>query len=223
MELIKHRKFPIGTRVLIVTALLSLLLFGAISWLVVHEQISALDKMVASCFGNPTRDGIAFMVFITFFGSSQFMVGCYILLALFLLFRKKNIHALVSVTTGLTGYFIVYYLKKIFRRPRPDYQLIEPMVNFSFPSGHACSGLILYGILIYMLWRRSVHKSIKIILTTCLLAFAFFIGITRIYLGVHYASDVLAGFFLGYFFLCMTIITLDKVEPKILQIEKVKE
>lgn len=205
MQLRNHRKYTIPPGVLIVTGLLSLLLFLVMAWLVFHRQTVHFDKTVAASLGNPTDSGIAFMVFITFFGSSQFLVACYVLLTIFMLVQKRIFHALLFVLAGLTGYFIVYYLKKAFQRPRPYHQLIDTLTNFSFPSGHACSGLLLYGLLSYFLWQGSLPLVLKILCILCLLAFSFFIGITRVYLGVHYASDVVAGFMLACFFLSIVI------------------
>jgi undecaprenyl-diphosphatase len=84
-------------------------------------------------------------------------------------------------------------IKLIIARPRPEnINLIEEN-GFSFPSGHSMFSLAFYGLLIYYIYNSNFRKGVKTILIIILSLLIIFIPITRIYLGVHYASDVIAG------------------------------
>jgi len=103
------------------------------------------------------------------------------------------------LTTGCNN-----LLKLLFHRIRPEDVL--PLVSqnsFSFPSGHAMSSLVFYGLLIYLLLRRIKNKPASCCLTGLLCVLIFFIGLSRVYLGVHYPTDVLAGWSMG---LCLLIL-----------------
>lgn len=205
-----HRKYTRRQRLLITGGLISILLFAMTIWMVLQGRSDGFDQWVSGVLGSPTDAGIEFMSFISFFGSSQFMVACYVVLAIWLLIRKKRFYAVVTVIAGVSGYFVVYFFKETFQRSRPYRQHILPLSNFSLPSGHACSGLLLYGIMSYLLWQSNQSWLIKISGTFFFLLLAFLIGLTRIYLGVHYASDVVAGFLLAAFFLSIVINLLER-------------
>src|SRR5699024_2347709 len=94
-------------------------------------------------------------------------------------------------------FLLNYVLKILFSRNRPaDINLIVE-TGFSFPSGHAMMSLGIYGFLIYLLLLSDKNKISKIIGTCFLILLIFLIGISRIYLGVHYATDVIAGFIIS--------------------------
>lgn len=95
-------------------------------------------------------------------------------------------------------------LKQLFHRVRPDdiLSLVAPG-SFSFPSGHAMSGMVFYGLLIVLFSHRLKNKPVKYCLTGFLCLLILFIGVSRVYLGVHYPTDILAGWSVG---LCLLII-----------------
>jgi undecaprenyl-diphosphatase len=89
---------------------------------------------------------------------------------------------------------------------------LEAAQGYSFPSGHALMSITFYGLIIFMLWQNEKNNAIKWLLTTLLVLLIIFIGISRVYLRVHYASDVLAGFSVGLMWLLISLWALDKVE-----------
>ena len=101
----------------------------------------------------------------------------------------------------ITIFFSNQLLKRIVERPRPEGFRIVEELGYSFPSGHSMVSMAFYGLFIYFIYEKVKNKYIKwtsIILLTLLIVL---IGISRIYLGVHYASDVLAGFLLSISYL----------------------
>jgi len=92
-------------------------------------------------------------------------------------------------------------LKFIFVRPRPfEWMLIEE-TGYSFPSGHAMVSMAFYGMLVYLIWQTKISLNKKKIWTIVLSVLILLIGISRIYLGVHYVSDIIGGFTLSLSYL----------------------
>lgn len=105
-----------------------------------------------------------------------------------------------------------YVVKQILQRPRPleEYRLITEK-GYSFPSGHSMVSMAFYGYLIYLINKKVHNKYIKIFGTIFLGALIFCIGTSRIYLGVHYTSDVCAGFLLGISYLIIFVSIMKNV------------
>lgn len=118
----------------------------------------------------------------------------------FLLFRKKVYPILI--TSNILGIVIVNQtLKHIVMRPRPDFIHLVEETGFSFPSGHSMAAFGFYGYFIYLINISKLSKKVKIILTTILSIIILLVGLTRVYLGVHYISDVVAGFIMSFIYL----------------------
>lgn len=104
-------------------------------------------------------------------------------------------------------------LKNIIDRPRPEGYRIITETGYSFPSGHSMVSMAFYGLLIYLIWKNVGNKKIKYISCILLGLLITMIGFSRIYLGVHYASDVLGGFVISIAYLIVfTTITKSVLE-----------
>jgi len=90
--------------------------------------------------------------------------------------------------------------------------LLKEAQGFSFPSGHALNSVAFYGLLIYLVHRNIKKPAAKWALTCALLLVILFIGVSRVYLRVHYASDVLAGFAMGFMWLMISLFVLRRLE-----------
>jgi membrane-associated phospholipid phosphatase len=135
---------------------------------------------------------------ITFFGSYLFMVTAWLTLMGFYLFVRKNKRRFINIfIIAFSNFGLMVGLKFFFNRPRPLIPLINEIPGLSFPSGHAFMGTIFYGLLISIVYRevRTVWK--KWLLIVFLLCCIILVGLSRVYLRVHYLSDVLAGFSFG--------------------------
>lgn len=145
--------------------------------------------------------------FITNFGGAIFLIGLTVLL-ITLIKNKKiglSIFANLVIITGLNQ-----LLKRILQRPRPtEFRIVEE-TGYSFPSGHSMVSMAFYGYLIYLIYKYVKNKYIKwslIVLLSCLIVG---IGTSRIYLGVHYTSDVLGGFLISVSYLVIYISAVNK-------------
>ena len=145
--------------------------------------------------------------FITNFGGAIFLVIATI--TLFIVIKNKKIG--ISILSNLAIVTVLNQLiKRILQRPRPtEYRIIEE-TGYSFPSGHSMISMAFYGYLIYLIYKYAKNKYIKwtsIILLSILICS---IGISRIYLGVHYTSDVLGGFLISISYLIIYISVVNK-------------
>ena len=145
--------------------------------------------------------------FITNFGGAIFLTILTIIL--FILIKNKKIG--VSIFSNLAIITALnQLLKNILQRPRPtEYRIIEE-TGYSFPSGHSMISMAFYGYLIYLIYKYVKNKYVKWTSMVLLSLLICSIGISRIYLGVHYTSDVLGGFLISISYLVMYISAVNK-------------
>ena len=149
--------------------------------------------------------------FITNFGGAIFLSIATVML--FLLIKNKKIGlSIISNIVIIT--VLIQLLKRILQRPRPtEFRIVEE-TGYSFPSGHSMVSMAFYGYLIYLIYRYIKNKYVKWTLITILSILICLIGISRIYLGVHYTSDVLGGFLLSISYLVIYISSIKKLLPE---------
>lgn len=136
--------------------------------------------------------------FITNFGGVIWLILFTIIVAIFL--KNKLMKICVVLNLAISG-MLNQILKHLVQRPRPtEYRLIDES-GYSFPSGHSMVSAAVYGFLIYLIFKNIKNKYLKWILIILLTNLILLIGISRIYLGVHYTSDVLAGFLISISYL----------------------
>ena len=157
----------------------------------------------------------SFMKAVTYFASARFLQIAYGIVLLFYIVRKHFKRAAEIAAIGFGGFLLNYFMKLLFHRLRPPHPLIAPLQNFSFPSGHATSGFIFYGLLSYLLWKTQLAASLKQLVIALLILFSLLIGFSRIYLRLHYPSDVLAGFCCGFAWLLITVYLFEHLEKKV--------
>ena len=145
--------------------------------------------------------------FITNFGGAIFLI----LTAIVLIILIKNKKIGLAILLNLTIITILnQLLKRILQRPRPtEYRIIEE-TGYSFPSGHSMVSMAFYGYLIYLIYKYVKNKYIKWISFALLSILIGTIGISRIYLGVHYTSDVLGGFLISVSYLIIYVSAVNK-------------
>lgn len=149
--------------------------------------------------------------FITNFGGAIFLSIATVMLFLFIKNKKIGL-SIISNIVIIT--VLNQLLKRILQRPRPtEFRIVEE-TGYSFPSGHSMVSMAFYGYLIYLIYRYIKNKYVKWTLITILSILICLIGISRIYLGVHYTSDVLGGFLLSISYLVIYISSIKKLLPE---------
>lgn len=136
--------------------------------------------------------------FITNFGGPVLLV---IISAILLIaIKDKKIGITIPINLALAA-LTNFTLKNILQRQRPIEHRIIDEKGYSFPSGHSMIGMAFYGFLIYLIYRKVKNKYIKWTLIMGLILLIVTVGVSRIYLGVHYTSDVIAGFLVAFSYL----------------------
>ncbi|MBC8084151.1 MAG: phosphatase PAP2 family protein [Hymenobacter sp.] len=149
---------------------------------------------------------------VTFFASRSFItVAACLLIDWFLLVRRHRWHSLLVPVVALGSIALNLVLKQLYHRPRPLLPLISAS-GLSFPSGHAMISASFYGLLIYLVHAHVRRPGWRWLLMGGLGLLIGLIGLTRVYLRVHYATDVLAGFMAGLIWLLVAIPLLRQVE-----------
>ena len=148
---------------------------------------------------------------ITFFASTYFFIGLAILLLI--LIKNKKIGLSICVNLALSA-LTNFILKNIIQRPRPVGHNLIKEKGFSLPSGHSMVSMAFYGYLIYLIYKHIKNKCLKIILITLLCILILSVGISRVYLGVHYTTDVIAGYLLGLSYLIIFIKIVENKNKK---------
>ena len=166
---------------------------------VLDKEIEQFDNIIYAWLSNIIEEPITtFTKIITTIGSAYVIIPICIIPVIYFWKRKESEYIVVNL---IIIFFINQLLKRIIERPRPEGFRIVEELGYSFPSGHSMVSMAFYGFFIYLIYNKVQNRYIKWISISLLTLLIILIGISRIYLGVHYASDVLAGFLLSISYL----------------------
>lgn len=198
-------KFPVTS--VLVMSLFSLLLFGLVAILIRADKLVDFDIAVIEAVQAQEASYITgIMKFFTEIGSTKIVVILCLLIIFFLykvLHHRTELLLFIGVVAGSP--ILNLLLKEIFQRARPDLHRLIEIGGYSFPSGHAMNAFTVYGILTFLLWRHIYNRGGRTLLLFVSSFFILMIGVSRIYLGVHYPSDIIGGYFASGFWLAITI------------------
>ena len=181
------------------TFLVALYIFGLVTDEVFLDREEEFDHAVFHFLHDDLSPGlIRIMQFFTLFGKPEFLVPAYILLIVYFVVRRKKQYAIETAIMGGSSTLLLFGLKALFQRERPDFPVLKELSGFSFPSGHALLTFVFCSMLIYFVWNSHTRSRWKWFWASFLLLFSLVVGISRIVLRVHFASDVIASFALGY-------------------------
>lgn len=183
--------------------------FLALAEDVFHQEIMNGDivgyDIVSKLFKFNVSTPIA--KFITNIGGAIFVIS--LTTILFFVIKDKKIGISIITNLGIVT-ILNQIIKFIMQRPRPtEFRIIEE-TGYSFPSGHSMVSLAFYGYLIYLIYKYINNKHLKRTLIIILSVLICIIGVSRIYLGVHYTSDVLGGFLISLAYLIIYIELVNK-------------
>jgi len=171
------------------------------------------DKVFTYLQTHVSDENNQVMLFFTFLGKHEFLIPANLILIAYFLFVKKHRWYSIKVPAiALSSLALMFGLKHLFDRNRPLIPLLEEARGLSFPSGHALMSVTFYGLLIYIVFKGFKNKPLKWTMITMLLLLILVIGFSRIYLRVHYASDVIAGFCVGLLWLVICVWVLNRLE-----------
>lgn len=191
-----------------VILLICMVAFFAIIEDVLENEIWLFDdiayKTVSGMISNPVTS--IFMA-VTNLGG---VIGIVTITILILIFMKNKKYKFYIVFNLVMVTILNQAIKHIVQRPRPIEHRIIDQFGYSFPSGHSMVSMAFYGFLIYLIYKNVKNKFLKWGLCTSLSFLIVLIGISRIYLGVHYASDVIGGFCLSISYLIVYVKMIGK-------------
>lgn len=193
-------------KILIISTFILFILF---LMLYLFNKVNFLDTFIYDLIISLKSNGFTkFMKFITFLASTKFMSFIVILLFILSLFKGKL--PLIINWIVLGEVFINNIIKVLVRRDRPIIINMVTENTFSFPSGHTMVAVVFYGFLIYLIKNSKFDKKYKILVSIILSLLIILIMMSRIYLGVHYFSDVIAGACLATAYLLLIIDILER-------------
>ena len=187
-------------------AVILMIFFIIVTALVVTNNISWFDDSIYN-FIIGFRSNPLDLVLKTITRLGDTIVIMIIVIVTLMFLNKRN--RILTVTFNQA-------IKHILRRPRPEHLRLIKQGGFSYPSGHSMIAICVYGIMIYLINKNIKNKKIKIMLSILLTILILTIGISRIYVGVHYPSDVLGGFLLSGTILILNLTFTDKLYGGIL-------
>src|SRR5688572_5506919 len=194
----------------------SIIVFAFIVNEVVLDNEKKLDDWGFSIVKPWISPGMtSFMKFMTFFGYWYFVMPAFLLLITWFLVFKKNTSLSMDVTAiGVTSTILLFSVKHLFRRERPVDPLLHSVAGFSFPSGHSFFAFTFFGLLIYIVIDTKMPTRYKWILSIFFFLFACGVAISRVYLRVHYTSDIIGGFFLSVVWLSVSFWVMHLIRGK---------
>lgn len=187
------------------------ILFIIILILIKTNNLVCFDNYIYNIITIKTTNLLTlFYKIFTFLGSTLFIVSlCIFFLILFIILKKKNYGLIIAITLIIST-IINNLIKFIVNRKRPLVNALVVEKSSSFPSGHTMASVAMNGILIYLIWKSKLNKKLKIIISLFLSIISLLVMISRIYLGVHFATDVIGGAIVSIIILLIETYLIDK-------------
>lgn len=191
----------------IVILSLMLILFIILGFMVKGSSEGILfDVGIIEYIHNNTNPIVlAFMKFISFIGSENFLIPVTAMVIAYSLVKRNYFISKLLLLSTLGSYTMNHLLKQIFQRTRPlEYFLVE-QGGLSFPSGHAMVTMTLYSTIAFLLAKKVQDKRKKTLIHIIGFVMICLMGISRVYLGVHWPTDIIGGYLTGYIFYYLTV------------------
>lgn len=202
-----------NNKTLIYTIIPFLIVIALITSKILTKQELFIDKLayniLVETLRNPTLTII--MRYITKLSNTLFIILFSLILTLLFYYKWDKKKLAILIPTNLATIALInQILKLIIQRERPvGYRIIE-MSGYSFPSGHAMVSMAFYGLLIYIIYNLVKNKKVRNSLIILNIIIIILIGISRIYLGVHYLSDIITGYSISIIYLLILTKLLKK-------------
>ena len=209
------RRLGLTLLVGLVVAAGALIFFARLADEMLEGDAKQFDEWVRSSIHQLGSPGVTFVMrFVTVFGAPLVLFSLTLIVGLGFLAKKKYRAMILLVATVAGSSLLNEVLKLSFHRTRPSpFFETELPASFSFPSGHALMSFCFYSTLAALISARSNSRLIRIIVWAAAVLLITTVGISRIYLGVHYPSDVVAGYTAAFIWV-MFIVIVDQTIPR---------
>jgi membrane-associated phospholipid phosphatase len=193
--------------------IIAVLLLASMIVLVFILQDKQPDEYIFAAIAPHITDSrTAIMNFISFYGNHLFLIPANLLLLLYFIVKKNKWMAITAAAVSISSVGLMSLLKNLFHRQRPAGALVQGVTNFSFPSGHAFMSVAFYGLLIWLTVQYTTDTWRKRSAIIFLLSIIILIGFSRIYLRMHYTTDVIAGLSMGTVWLLFIVFIVAKIK-----------
>lgn len=210
------RRYGLGFTIAFAATAMALWTFlEIVEGLTEHETLHHLDFRIREVVTRVVSPELTpWVVRITNAGSVPFTTGLVVLASVILLLRRQWWRMLELVFASAAGGLLVLALKGLFQRARPLERLVDAH-GYSFPSGHAFGSMVFFGMLVRLAWISRMPLFGRISATLLCMLAILLIGISRVYLGVHWLTDILGGFTAGFIWLVASVIIIHLVEKRL--------
>lgn len=210
----EETSFKIGRLViaLIITAAIFLLAVILVVFVLDNDE---LDKKIFTTLSDHiTATRTRLLKDISFLGNHRFLIPANLILIVFFLISKNYWWAIRVTVVALSSLGLMSLLKNLIQRVRPPEPMVDGITNYGFPSGHALMSIAFYGLLIVIAIHFIYDKIQRWIIISFLIILILLIGFSRIYLRVHYTTDVIAGWSVGVLWLVTCLFFLEKIKTR---------
>lgn len=212
----KNENLPYYLTIIIAAVLFVIALNGFVQFTdeLAENDLEDIDEAVTEFVVSRRSDALSvYFTFATDLGDRHAYVIITAMLALFFFIKKRSWKfifqtAVVLLLASLSN----IVLKRVFNRARPLTEHLVDVNTLSYPSGHSMSAMAFYGFLIFLCIRHTMPRWLRFVLVTFLMLLIFSIGVSRIYLGVHYPSDVAGGFVGGLIWIAFCAVVFSTLE-----------
>ncbi|WP_276499462.1 phosphatase PAP2 family protein [Pontibacter litorisediminis] len=177
------------------------------------DKDTGFDSMLFAFTDRVTSPAMTCTMQLTsFLGSARYLVIMPAILALlFSFYRDMRWNGLRVLVISFTTSMLNELLKHYYERPRPVLVPLE-IAGFSFPSGHTMNGGVFHGLLLYIIWTTVKNKTWRWVLSVFFTLTVILVGFSRVYLRMHYATDVAAGYLIGVLWLTLSLYMMSRLE-----------
>jgi undecaprenyl-diphosphatase len=197
---------------LVALSLISCLLFLWLAWEVIAEKGEWIDTLgwnYVQARTSPLHTKLALLV--TFGGTNFFTIVIYLAIIFYLFknnYKRQAVHVFLIASSSI---LLGWLLKLVFQRQRPNLPHLQLAIGYSFPSGHTLGAFTLCGILVYMTLQSQWSVLAKSMAIVLLLVYACSVGLSRVYLHVHFTSDVIASMLVALWWLTLSLICIKMI------------
>lgn len=193
---------------IIITISIILILFIILTYIIFIKKETYLDDLASNYILDIRNDKLTDnMIRITNLGGAYALIAISLILLIVIKNKKYPLTIIINLISVFT---ISQIMKLLFSRTRPAQIHLVSVVDKSFPSGHTMVSLAYYSFLAYLIFKHSKKKYNSIIISLCLLILPLIIAFSRIYLGVHYLTDIIGGILLGTIYIIIYIYLYNK-------------
>lgn len=210
----EEKSFSIGRPGTVVITLAAIFLLVVLLLVFILKDSGLDEEVFSGLSGHITPARTRFFKDISFLGNHRFLIPANLLLIAYLIIKKNYWWAIGVTVVALSSLGIMSLLKNLIGLHRPSMPLVDGITNYGFPSGHSFMSVAFYGFLIVIAEKFIGNKTQRWVIVSFLTLLILLIGFSRIYLRVHYTTDVIAGWSAGILWFAISLFFLERIKTR---------